>query len=89
LRGRDLTAIRPILTPIFDDPGLVLFFASAAAFAKDPALDYPKAEKGSQVDGYFGTKVADPYRGFEDADSPDRGESSVLTPGTEAAGARS
>ncbi len=40
--------------------------------AKDaPAkFDYPKPEKSEQVDDYFGTKVADPYRGLENADSP-------------------
>ena len=33
-------------------------------------LHYPKAEKGSTVDDYFGTKVADPYRWMEDVDAP-------------------
>jgi prolyl oligopeptidase len=32
-------------------------------------LKYPDAKKGTQVDDYFGTKVADPYRWLENADS--------------------
>ncbi|OON70711.1 prolyl oligopeptidase family serine peptidase [Hymenobacter sp. CRA2] len=39
--------------------------------AKTQALEYPKARKGDQVDDYFGTKVADPFRWLEDADSPE------------------
>jgi prolyl oligopeptidase len=35
------------------------------------ALEYPKAKTVDQVDDYHGTKVADPYRWLEDADSPD------------------
>jgi prolyl oligopeptidase len=30
---------------------------------------YPQATKGNQVDDYFGTKVADPYRDLENADA--------------------
>ena len=33
-------------------------------------LIYPPAPKSNQVDDYHGTKVADPYRGLENADSP-------------------
>ena len=42
--------------------------ASAAAPAKaaGPKLAYPSAERGTVVDDYHGTKVADPYRGLEE-----------------------
>jgi len=36
---------------------------------KQPSLTYPVTEKGDVVDDYFGTKVADPYRWFEDEKS--------------------
>lgn len=35
------------------------------------ALHYPIARKSDQVDTYFGTQVADPYRWLEDTDSPE------------------
>jgi prolyl oligopeptidase len=34
-------------------------------------LKYPQAAKSDVVDDFFGTKVADPYRWLEDADSPE------------------
>ncbi len=34
-------------------------------------LHYPVARKSDQVDTYFGTQVADPYRWLEDTDSPE------------------
>lgn len=42
----------------------------AVVAGKDKGFVYPKAPKSNQVDNYFGTKVADPYRGLENADSP-------------------
>src|SRR6185436_21177071 len=45
--------------------------ATGAATAKDPKLVYPESRKGDQVDDYFGTKVADPYRWLEDDRSPE------------------
>ena len=41
----------------------------ALAAAKADRFVYPPAPKGSQVDDYFGTKVSDPYRDLENADS--------------------
>jgi prolyl oligopeptidase len=41
----------------------------SAGIAAEDKLVYPAAPKSNQVDDYFGTKVADPYRGLEDADS--------------------
>ena len=45
--------------------------ATGAATAKDPKLVYPESRKGDQVDDYFGTKVADPYRWLEDDRKPE------------------
>ncbi len=44
-----------------------------AAFGKEPAkpFDYPKPPTSEQTDDYHGTKVADPYRPLENADSPE------------------
>ena len=37
----------------------------------DPKITYPESKKVDQVDDYFGTKVADPYRWLEDENSPE------------------
>src|SRR5262249_6410261 len=39
-----------------------------AGFGRTP-LSYPAAQRGDVVDDYFGTRVPDPYRGFEQLDS--------------------
>jgi len=41
-----------------------------AVTAQNGRLSYPPAPKGDQVDYHHGVKIADPYRGLEDADSP-------------------
>jgi len=49
---------------------VVVGLCSGPVFAKDkPAFDYPPAPKSDQTDDYHGTKVADPYRPLENADS--------------------
>jgi prolyl oligopeptidase len=47
----------------------VSFGASAQGCAGGAALSYPVAKKVDQTDDYHGTKVADPYRWLEDANS--------------------
>ncbi len=51
---------------------ILLLLASGVLFlGGDSAtkLNYPIAPKGNQVDDYHGTKIADPYRGLENADA--------------------
>ena len=39
--------------------------------AQQGPYKYPAAKQVNQVDDFFGTKIADPYRGLEDSDAPD------------------
>ncbi|MDQ6912182.1 MAG: prolyl oligopeptidase family serine peptidase [Verrucomicrobiota bacterium] len=50
---------------------VALLFSSSFVQAKEPEkpFAYPSAPKSEQTDDYHGTKVADPYRPLEDADS--------------------
>ena len=47
----------------------LLAVMSATVAAQQGALKYPEARKSSQVDDFYGTKIADPYRWLEDSDS--------------------
>jgi prolyl oligopeptidase len=45
---------------------IILFTQAAMAQNRRPPMVYTPTQKGTQVDEFFGTKVADPYRWLED-----------------------
>ncbi|NIM91159.1 MAG: prolyl oligopeptidase family serine peptidase [Candidatus Aminicenantes bacterium] len=56
-----------ILTTLF----LIAFLPACQKQVEQAALTYPVTKKVDQVDDYFGTKVADPYRWLEDDTAED------------------
>ena len=65
---------------------LALSAQGALAASAATRTAYPKAPRSEQVDDYHGTKVTDPFRPLEDADSPETrkwiGEENALTRST-------
>jgi prolyl oligopeptidase len=52
-------------------PFVLLMLTVAVVAAQQGPLKYPEARKVEQVDDFFGTKIADPYRWLENADAPE------------------
>ena len=50
---------------------LALVLMSVTIAACQRSYTYPQAKQLNQVDDFFGTKIADPYRWLEDSDAPD------------------
>jgi prolyl oligopeptidase len=72
-----MTHRSPRIAPALIVLGACALLLSDCAPVRAPAppanagpLQYPSAPRGATIDDYHGIKVADPYRGFEDLDSP-------------------
>ncbi len=50
---------------------LAVVLMSVTIAARQGPYTYPQAKKLNQVDDFFGTTIADPYRWLEDSDAPD------------------
>jgi prolyl oligopeptidase len=50
---------------------ILVVLMSVTSAAQQGPYKYPQAKKVNQVDDFFGTKIADPYRWLEDSDAPD------------------
>ncbi len=62
--------MKPLLPSIvLSTLSLVAATAPSRAATESPALRYPTTERIEQIDEYHGTKIADPYRWLEDANS--------------------
>jgi prolyl oligopeptidase len=70
-----MQAVSPSTDFSFDFQDLLLKPIAAMPTSRSqpdtPTLAYPVAKKVDQVDDFFGTRVADPYRWLEDSDAPD------------------
>ena len=66
-----IAAIAPFLQRTAAQQSMRAGTAATATSSRssDPKIDYPVTRKVDQVDDYFGTKVADPYRWLEDETS--------------------
>ena len=57
-------------TPITSSLTSILLVAGTLSAQASPPLSYPAAARGTQIDAYHGTSIADPYRWLEDVDAP-------------------